>query len=158
MGNSRTGHNVERTDLGSLPPFVQVYGRPRNAHRCALCYTSFPSRQACLQHQAQRQPTGGDILRCLKCNATSADVAQLVAHAHIHTATTVNRFPCKECGKVFDKSGYLAQHMKMHAQPQYKCPTCDRRFFWRAGRNRHAKVCATGVAYPNVTQPNPGAL
>ena len=89
--------------------------------------------------------------KCLLCSV-------LIYIVLVHTATTVNRFPCKECGKVFDKAGYLAQHMKMHAQPQYKCPTCERRFIWRAGRNRHAIICATGVAYPTVTQPNPGAL
>ncbi|KAI0218275.1 hypothetical protein LSAT2_030019 [Lamellibrachia satsuma] len=155
---SWTGRNVAHTKLGALPSFDQAYGGPNDpaacavGHQCALCGKSFSSRQRCLRHQAQHQPSSGIGLRCVQCSATFVDFAHLVAHARTHAAAECC-FPCKVCGKVFDKSSYLTQHMKMHSQPQYKCPTCERRFFWRAGRNRHAKMCAAGDAYRSTTSP-----
>lgn len=147
------GYGRARGDGGATPAASAL-----GYYTCPLCAKAFSSRQRCLHHEAQHRSTGagGDVtLRCLECGATFGELARLVAHAHAHRAAPPSRFPCRVCGKEFDKQGYLGQHMKMHAQPQYKCPTCERRFFWRAGRNRHAKMCAAAEANQAATSGSP---
>merc|ERR1712062_225803 len=47
-------------------------------------------------------------------------------------------FPCKYCGKIFDRIGHLQNHEKTHTgELPYECEHCDRKFAMLCNKRRH---------------------
>merc|ERR1712062_915698 len=51
---------------------------------------------------------------------------------------TKSVFPCKYCGKIFDRIGHLQNHEKTHTgELPYECEQCDRKFAMLCNKRRH---------------------
>ena len=51
---------------------------------------------------------------------------------------------CRECGKMFKKTGMLKLHMKVHGgESEVKCDICGRQFAHQGALTRHWRMCVT---------------
>ena len=63
--------------------------------------------------------------------------AGLANHMKIHFEP---EHKCKQCGKKFHLSGHLSSHMKTHFDPTYCCLQCGRKFHTSSNLKRHEKA------------------
>ena len=61
-------------------------------------------------------------------------------HSVMHT--------CNVCDKQFKKKSLLTKHVKIHAEGQFVCDTCGKRFKSSWNRNFHQKQVHSSVRFP----------
>ena len=80
------------------------------------------------------------IMECNLCNIILPDFQSLITHYRI-VHNSVGYGMC--CGRKFYRRGVLADHLKLHKDPNlFKCQLCSKRFNARRGLEKHIEICA----------------
>ena len=70
---------------------------------------------------------------------------QDISHAEVIkkeiTTPTKKTYNCKLCGKIFNQSGHLKGHTRVHTgEKPYKCKLCNKQFAQKDTLNKHIRV------------------
>ncbi|XP_054715454.1 zinc finger protein 26-like [Uloborus diversus] len=98
---------VEKLVLPIDPP-QRIPEPHKNPSTCRICSKVF-TQEATFQQHLQTH-SAHNFVCCKKCDLRFQDGADYRAHSKLH----FNLFPCRVCGKMFEKSE-LQDHMKVHA-------------------------------------------
>ena len=79
------------------------------------------------------------IMECNLCNIILPDFQSLIAHYRV-AHNIVGYGMC--CGRKFYRRGVLADHLKLHKDPDlFKCQLCSKRFIARRFFKKHIEIC-----------------
>uniref|UniRef100_A0A6P7F0G0 Zinc finger protein 567-like n=1 Tax=Diabrotica virgifera virgifera TaxID=50390 RepID=A0A6P7F0G0_DIAVI len=102
-------------------------------NRCSVCYVEFPTSQQLLVHMRENHDIKSmkfKKYKCTACNFTFAFEKNRNHHMeNLHANENDKKtFLCNDCGESYFSLACLTQHMKVHKEGQYACPTCNRKF------------------------------
>ncbi|CAH0403839.1 unnamed protein product [Chilo suppressalis] len=102
---------------------------------CLECGTNYTNYHALKRHMAEHFGT----CICDICGVHFFEENKLVVHQKCHRDKSNNRFPCKECGKLFKSKHGMYYHVsRAHsAEPTFHCYKCDEMLFSQTLRYRH---------------------
>ncbi|XP_070492674.1 zinc finger protein Xfin isoform X2 [Chironomus tepperi] len=83
-------------------------------------------------------PNGTKVFKCILCEFSSMEEAQLIQHEKDEHAGT-KFYRCKKCSYVTHISARFNKHVKYHSMPMIKCALCDFRTPYKWNLDRHMK-------------------
>jgi len=105
-------------------------------HNCLSCNKKFLSHEDLINHN--RSLHGAPKLACSTCASKFAFKNNLIRHKRKCLGNAKKDFSCFICGKTFQKSKYLLEHINgQHKPPKYKCVSCGLKFSYRASLKAH---------------------
>ncbi|XP_027021473.2 zinc finger protein 436-like isoform X2 [Tachysurus fulvidraco] len=134
-------HKVCKTGYGLRSGLEKNYSEEREEQSSSD--EMYPTPES-PNHDTQFQQRKKHI--CNLCGMEYLNKPKLVAHMRIHTGETP--YKCKECGKGFRRSDWLASHVKTHESkknPEYKkklypCDLCDKIYSRRDTLFQHKRI------------------
>uniref|UniRef100_A0A2M4CYL7 Putative homeobox transcription factor sip1 n=1 Tax=Anopheles darlingi TaxID=43151 RepID=A0A2M4CYL7_ANODA len=152
--------------------------KPIKLCRCSVCATIFKKRDEWLDHlsgHANVRPHNCEqclkgrkkfgrkqVHKCTYCPKVFIHSTTLKSHLRIHTQQL--RFPCNECGVMYDRYRYLAMHkVRYHSEDAsaatqsqlIKCGFCPRMFTRLRDVNHHQmSVHSDGIIMDTAEQPD----
>ena len=113
---------------------------------CPQCKEKFHSRKEMKAHLRQVHP---NAVQCSGCGGTFENFTLLKHHKKFCQSViklvlepkTPRQFICQYCGRSFDSSSKLTDHIKgIHLEPSIYC-SCGAAFKWRSSLNKHKEKC-----------------
>ncbi|CAG0887437.1 unnamed protein product [Cyprideis torosa] len=92
------------------------------------------------RHMAMIHSKEGRALSCEHCGEVSRSSYALKVHYQKAHSDTVERKPCKVCGKTFLFQFQLKRHESVHESPQFPCEDCDKCFKRRDHLQNHRVI------------------
>ena len=103
----------------------------------AGCEQSFKDQKELKQHESKH--TGNRPFQCPKCPKAYAHQPSLKTHMREHTGE--RPFLCPDCGHRDKDKANFKRHMQKHAEPQFICEACRRKFTKKGNQKRHYATC-----------------
>lgn len=102
---------------------------------CAICGFTCSSRSSLMKHVRKH---GDKLFKCNQCDCAYRHQYKLNAHmSAVHEK--MRRYQCDLCGKKFSGTDGKSQHMRTHAEKQFSCRFCERKFTYNSNRCSHEK-------------------
>ena len=110
---------------------------------CQVCGAKFPFASDLSAHQAINLDEKKFVCPYPKCGRkyqTKPDLNHHYNYRHKQKMSKASENKCSVCDKPFQKTKYLKEHMKSHAEEfPFECSICGERFKWRSSRKNHIK-------------------
>lgn len=97
-----------------------------NGYVCSLCNAKFRNKNMCAQHGQKKQC----YKECELCGRAYKKKELDMFKDHVELHKNADKFPCKDCKKVFHKEEYLKIHARSHnKEVMTKCGRCREDFY-----------------------------
>ncbi|XP_048002979.1 zinc finger protein 729-like [Leguminivora glycinivorella] len=121
---------------------------------CSYCNLSFTTWERLRRHARDTHERTGPAY-CVECDRTFINTAKYRRHlsqSQLHRPKQKLSIPCPECGKVFSRTNYMNNHMKLfHSnQSRHHCPLCDKYFVNGWGLRQHHKFVHEKMSLPKT--------
>jgi hypothetical protein len=140
--------SVDQRDLDKFivieEKLVEEIGEPQE--ECPQCKEKFHTRKEMKFHLKQAHP---GAVQCSGCGSTFENFTLLKHHKKFcksvikldQTVKEPRQFICHICGRSYNSSSKLSDHIKgIHQEPSILC-SCGAAFKWRSSLNKHKEKC-----------------
>lgn len=112
--------------------------RVPHIYACAVCPKKFPSTRELQYHTNKHNDVR--TIQCRKEGCTKMFYHPAIRNSHEKICNREIQAICNVCGCNFRSKPALSRHLVTHGDPQFKCDTCDKRFFSKIRLLKHFPV------------------
>ena len=108
------------------------------SHKCQLCSKTFISPAALKLHTCHRPCRQ---FKCQLCDKTYKNNTALTEHIEVVHSGKKPEYPCKQCGKVYNRLHNLKYHQREHVKGKkmYKCAFCPKQYTSKQSVGEHER-------------------